>query len=103
MIIYFGGGLGVIVTGRLIAGFGVGFESAIVILCVSEIVKFPYIWSLLASSIDGKSGAQRRSVVPLWQATNFASLLDFFLPPLLSTLLITAPTPAPTASQLTSS
>lgn len=33
-----GHGLGVIVTGRLIAGFGVGFESAVVILYMSEIV-----------------------------------------------------------------
>src|ERR1700761_2208968 len=35
-----GHGLGVIVAGRLIAGFGVGFESAIVILYMSEIVSF---------------------------------------------------------------
>ena len=33
-----GNTLGVIVAGRLIAGFGVGFESAIVILYMSEIV-----------------------------------------------------------------
>ena len=33
-----GHGLGVIVAGRLIAGFGVGFESAVVILYMSEIV-----------------------------------------------------------------
>jgi MFS family permease len=32
--------LGAIVSGRLIAGFGVGFESAIVILYMSEIVSF---------------------------------------------------------------
>lgn len=37
-----GHGLGVIVAGRLIAGFGVGFESAVVILYMSEIVRtFP--------------------------------------------------------------
>jgi MFS family permease len=35
-----GHGLGVIVAGRLIAGFGVGFESAIVILYMSEIVSY---------------------------------------------------------------
>lgn len=34
-----GHGLGVIVAGRLIAGLGVGFESAIVILYMSEIVR----------------------------------------------------------------
>lgn len=33
-----GNALGIIVAGRLIAGFGVGFESAIVILYMSEIV-----------------------------------------------------------------
>ncbi len=33
-----GHGLGVIVAGRLIAGVGVGFESAVVILYMSEIV-----------------------------------------------------------------
>lgn len=31
-------GLGLIVAGRLVAGIGVGFESAIVILYMSEIV-----------------------------------------------------------------
>lgn len=41
-----GDALGVIVAGRLIAGFGVGFESAIVILYMSEIVSF------LANSIQ---------------------------------------------------
>jgi len=34
-------GLGLIVAGRLIAGFGVGFESAVVILYMSEIVSQP--------------------------------------------------------------
>lgn len=33
-------GLGLIVAGRLIAGLGVGFESAVVILYMSEIVSF---------------------------------------------------------------
>ena len=33
-----GGNLGLIVAGRLIAGLGVGFESAVVILYMSEIV-----------------------------------------------------------------
>ena len=38
MITGHGNGLGVIVSGRLIAGIGVGFESAIVILYMSEIL-----------------------------------------------------------------
>ena len=41
-----GHGLGVIVAGRVIAGLGVGFESAIVILYMSEIV------SLASSTVD---------------------------------------------------
>lgn len=40
MITGLGTPLGAIVSGRLIAGFGVGFESAIVILYMSEIVSF---------------------------------------------------------------
>lgn len=36
-----GHGLGLIVAGRLVAGLGVGFESAIVILYMSEIVSSP--------------------------------------------------------------
>ena len=38
--------LGVIVAGRLIAGFGAGFESAIVILYMSEIVCIAPSWRL---------------------------------------------------------
>lgn len=34
-----GNALGIIAAGRLIAGVGVGFESAIVILYISEIVR----------------------------------------------------------------
>jgi len=41
MITGIGDALGVIVAGRLIAGIGVGFESAIVILYMSEIVSAP--------------------------------------------------------------
>ena len=41
MITGAGSPLGAIVAGRLIAGIGVGFESAIVILYMSEIVSFP--------------------------------------------------------------
>lgn len=40
-----GNALGIIVAGRLIAGFGVGFESAIVILYMSEIVSCPLMAS----------------------------------------------------------
>lgn len=40
-----GGPLGVIVAGRLVAGLGVGFESAIVILYMSEIVCAPIPFS----------------------------------------------------------
>lgn len=40
MLIGIGQPLGAVVAGRLIAGFGVGFESAIVILYMSEIVSF---------------------------------------------------------------
>ena len=40
MIPGLGDALGAIVAGRLIAGFGVGFESAVVILYMSEIVSF---------------------------------------------------------------
>ena len=42
MITGIGDALGVIVAGRLIAGIGVGFESAIVILYMSEIVSQPH-------------------------------------------------------------
>lgn len=40
-----GSSLGAIVAGRLIAGVGVGFESAIVILYMSEIVSLPLMFS----------------------------------------------------------
>jgi MFS family permease len=42
MITGSGNALGVIVAGRLVAGLGVGFESAIVILYMSEIVRQSY-------------------------------------------------------------
>jgi MFS family permease len=48
MITGFGHGLGVIVAGRLIAGFGVGFESAVVILYMSEICPRKVRGSLVA-------------------------------------------------------
>ena len=49
--------LGAIVAGRLIAGFGVGFESAIVILYMSEIVRT--ILSLLPRSRPRPIGPRR--------------------------------------------
>jgi MFS family permease len=59
-------GLGLIVAGRLVAGVGVGFESAIVILYMSEIVSggaSPRILqslklNVLNSSVQGKSVAR---------------------------------------------
>jgi len=47
MITGSGSALGTIVTGRLIAGLGVGFESAIVILYMSEIVRILLFYRLL--------------------------------------------------------
>lgn len=41
-----GGALATMVTGRLVAGIGAGFESAIVILYMSEIVSYPQTPSL---------------------------------------------------------
>lgn len=45
-------GLGLLVAGRLIAGLGVGFESAIVILYMSEIVSFLVSFTYEISSAD---------------------------------------------------
>lgn len=66
--------LGLIVTGRLIAGLGVGFVSAIVILYMSEIVSnalseplIVFVLTQLTSSARGKF------VVPLSPVINFAS------------------------------
>jgi MFS family permease len=70
-------GLGLIVAGRLIAGIGVGFESAIVILYMSEIVSGEHLprtlqslkLNVLNSSVQGKS------VAPSLQAINSVSRL----------------------------
>jgi MFS family permease len=48
MITGHGSPLGAIVAGRLISGIGVGFESAIVILYMSEIVRLPFLLFLQA-------------------------------------------------------
>jgi MFS family permease len=90
-----GDALGVIVAGRLVAGLGVGFESAIVILYMSEIV--------CALLLPFKSheltlhSAQRKSVVLSSPVTNFALPSVFFLLPALSTQPRTAPMPPHTA------
>lgn len=92
--------LGTIVAGRLIAGLGVGFESAIVILYMSEIVSF-------SANVSNKfililSSAQRESVVPSLLVTSSASPSAFSLPLASSTLPRTATTPVLTESQLPS-
>jgi Sugar (and other) transporter len=77
--------LATIIAGRIIAGIGVGFESAIVILYMSEIVSFGlallFLWLhqeyfFCLSYITNKflSSVRSPSVVPLSQATNSASL-----------------------------
>jgi hypothetical protein len=70
-----GGALGEIVAGRLIAGFGVGFESAIVILYMSEIVRILHYpsWTIFNSNILFDS-AQERFAAPSSPATNSVSL-----------------------------
>jgi MFS family permease len=55
MITGVGNALGAIVAGRLIAGFGVGFESAIVILYMSEIVRFHIAHSFMRRQANKKS------------------------------------------------
>ena len=74
-------GLGLIVAGRLIAGIGVGFVSAIVILYMSEIVsRTPTkVFTSHASSYLtlNDSSAQGRSAALLSLATNSASLWVF--------------------------
>lgn len=62
--------LGAIVAGRLIAGIGVGFESAIVILYMSEIVSLLRLIAILSTNLDFSAPA--KSVVPWSQATNSA-------------------------------
>lgn len=68
--------LGLLVAGRLIAGLGVGFESAIVILYMSEIVSTnAYIHPIIQIHANTSfHSAQGRSVGPLSLATNSASL-----------------------------
>jgi MFS family permease len=66
-----GSALGIIVAGRLIAGFGVGFESAIVILYMSEIVSCPLL-ALRTFSTNWLNSAPRQSEELSSVATNSA-------------------------------
>lgn len=68
-----GHGLGVIVAGRLIAGIGVGFESAIVILYMSEIVS-NFRSSRLLMATNWRCSAPRKSEALLFLDTNSVSL-----------------------------
>jgi hypothetical protein len=92
-----GHGLGVIVAGRLVAGLGVGFESAIVILYMSEIVSIDGIqwqttWSLMCRAIS----VPRKCAVLSWPDTNSVSRSAFSSRPASSTHARTDPTPVPT-------
>lgn len=75
-----GHGLGVIVAGRLIAGLGVGFESAVVILYMSEIVSCPFAnlldpTNLTVSAVPQKSPWCSRRRLPVlyyhWSIAGF--------------------------------
>lgn len=66
-----GHGLGLIVAGRLVAGIGVGFESAVVILYMSEIVSLLNAFDLIALTYQS---APEKCAVRLSQVTNSALL-----------------------------
>jgi hypothetical protein len=91
--------LGTIVAGRIIAGLGVGFESAIVILYMSEIVRHYYPASVYLRA-NKFCSAQRRSAVRLSQVTNSPLPSVSSWHPSLSTPRKTEPTPAHTAFRL---
>lgn len=93
-----GHALGPIVAGRLIAGLGVGFESAIVILYMSEIVSGSNNRHVATSNRE--NSAQEKSVVRSWLDTNFASPLVFCWPLASFMPSRTDKTPVPTAFQL---
>ena len=104
MITGLGDALGVIVAGRLIAGIGVGFESAIVILYMSEIVSFPPALSIALSKLTIHShSAPARSVVRSSPATSSASPSVSCSPRASCTPPRSAPTLARTASRSPSS
>jgi MFS family permease len=79
-----GNALAIIVAGRLIAGFGVGFESAIVILYMSEIVSFianplyqptsNYSWSTSANCFLPVHSAPSPYEEPSWAVISSVSL-----------------------------
>lgn len=107
MITGAGSPLGAIVAGRLISGIGVGFESAIVILYMSEIVRLPFLLSLegpKTQNTNFRKSAPERFAVPSLPVTNSASLSVFSWPRVLPTppsaALILAPTAFPSASSL---
>jgi MFS family permease len=93
-----GDALGEIVAGRLIAGVGVGFESAIVILYMSEIVRTTFALSATDGiSADFSNSAQGRFAAPLSLATNSVSPLVFCWHLVSSTAPRAVPTPVSTA------
>jgi MFS family permease len=93
-----GDALGEIVAGRLIAGIGVGFESAIVILYMSEIVRTTFALSATDGiSADFSNSAQGRFAAPLSLATNSVSPLVFCWHLVSSTAPRAVPTPVSTA------
>lgn len=96
-----GDALAAIVAGRLIAGIGVGFESAIVILYMSEIVSLSRL--LLPSAANIQCSAPARFVVLSSLATNSASPSVSCLPLASSTAPRTSTTPTRTVFLLRSS
>lgn len=95
--------LGPIVAGRLIAGLGVGFESAIVILYMSEIVSLAHAYlhsshHFPAANLILLDSALARSVVLSLLVTSSALPSVSCSPLALSTALRTTTTLAPTVS-----
>jgi hypothetical protein len=101
MITGIGDVFGCIVAGRLIAGIGVGFESAIVIFYMSEIVRIPPI-SFFSRKKLTFSRVLRRFAERSFPGTNSVSLSVCFWPLALSMppriALILAPTVSLSAS-----
>lgn len=104
MITGAGDALAAIVTGRLVAGIGVGFESAIVILYMSEIVRSFLSCSLFGSDLPNKqNSAHAKFEEPLSPAINSALPSVSCWHPLWSMPLKIAVTLGLTESQLRSS
>lgn len=91
MLTGLGNSLAMIVAGRLIAGIGVGFESAIVILYMSEIVSF-HLCTLHDRRQLTTCSAPREFEVLSSPVTNSVSPSAFCSPPALSTGPRTDPT-----------